>query len=328
MKHLFALLLLTTTCFAFELATHPSRTVTVSVVSNDGAPVQGASVQAVFDTGIRGDPDKAGNVVTVETDADGNAVLMGRTAYPVDVSVSKEGFYVSRMEVTFSEYDETKNKAIEHDERSVTIELKPVRSPAALHAMRFEGYLPDADKDVGFDFEAGDFVAPFGSGKTSDLIFRYNGWVKSIREFSGRLKVFFVGDSDGSYDASELVYPPSELLFPHEVPDDASFNPKPLEWERKRLLSEDGKAAYDNEDPAVNYFLRIRSVKDSEGNLQQANYAKLQDGLKFDPRSEDGVCYVQFTYYFNPRANDRNLEFDPERNLFGDLDRKEQVYKP
>jgi hypothetical protein len=36
---------------------------------------------------------------------------------------------------------------------------------------------------------------------------------------------------------------------------------------------------------------------------------------------------LMFTYYFNPTANDRNLEFDPSRNLFGQTD-KQRVYQP
>lgn len=328
MKYLITLLLLTNACMAFELSSHPSRKVVVSIVDVDGAPVQGASVKAVFDTGIRGDPDKAGNVVTVQTDADGNATLAGRTAYPVDVIVSKEGYYRSKMEVAFTEYDEATDKTIEHDERSVTIKIKAILAPVPLRALRFEGHLPAANKDIGFDFEAGDFVAPFGSGKISDLIFRYDGWVKSTREFSGQLTASFVGDMDGAYDASEMVYPPSELLFPYAVPKEASFSSNPLKWERKRLPGGNGRAAYDNEDPSANYFLRTRSVKDLEGNVQRANYAKLQDGLTFDPRSDEGVCYLQFTYYFNPQINVLNLEFDPDRNLFSDLDRKEKVFKP
>lgn len=32
--------------------------------------------------------------------------------------------------------------------------------------------------------------------------------------------------------------------------------------------------------------------------------------------SLNGLGGVNFTYYFNPVPNDRNLEFDPKKNLF------------
>ena len=28
------------------------------------------------------------------------------------------------------------------------------------------------------------------------------------------------------------------------------------------------------------------------------------------------IGVLRFTYYYNPKANDRNLEFDPKKNLF------------
>jgi hypothetical protein len=34
-----------------------------------------------------------------------------------------------------------------------------------------------------------------------------------------------------------------------------------------------------------------------------------------DEKNRDGAC-VYFAYYFNPTPNDRNIEFDTEKNLF------------
>lgn len=35
-----------------------------------------------------------------------------------------------------------------------------------------------------------------------------------------------------------------------------------------------------------------------------------------------------FTYYLNPTPNDRNIEFDPKRNLFTNLSSSEEVRDP
>jgi hypothetical protein len=48
--------------------------------------------------------------------------------------------------------------------------------------------------------------------------------------------------------------------------------------------------------------------------MEQANCGKSDGDIRFWP---NGV--LQFTYYFNPRPNDKNLEFDATRNLFGEL---------
>ena len=50
---------------------------------------------------------------------------------------------------------------------------------------------------------------------------------------------------------------------------------------------------------------------DKDGKIISANYTKVVGDFSFR-----GTGGVTFTYYFNPTANDRNLEFDPTKNLF------------
>jgi hypothetical protein len=38
--------------------------------------------------------------------------------------------------------------------------------------------------------------------------------------------------------------------------------------------------------------------------------------------------FMNFTYYLNPTPNDRNVEFDPKRNLFTNLKDDERVTMP
>ncbi|MEZ5415708.1 MAG: hypothetical protein R3F03_15480, partial [Opitutaceae bacterium] len=54
-----------------------------------------------------------------------------------------------------------------------------------------------------------------------------------------------------------------------------------------------------------------RVVLDDDGSVVSANYSKVMGDIYV---SHTGV--LRFTYYFNPTPNDRNLEFDPKRNLF------------
>jgi hypothetical protein len=61
----------------------------------------------------------------------------------------------------------------------------------------------------------------------------------------------------------------------------------------------------------VGYYLRTRVQLDADGDIISANYAKIYDNIRFDARGT-----VSFWYYYNPTPNDRNLEFDPKRNLF------------
>jgi hypothetical protein len=54
----------------------------------------------------------------------------------------------------------------------------------------------------------------------------------------------------------------------------------------------------------------VRPVRDAYGAVVAWHHAKLTAGLQLDARGELGL-----TVHFNPVAGDRNLEFDPARNL-------------
>ena len=76
----------------------------------------------------------------------------------------------------------------------------------------------------------------------------------------------------------------------------------------------------------LNYFFRVRTKKDEAGKIVSANYGKIRGPLDFGFRGRRNG--LGMTYYFNPTPNDRNMEFDPSRNLFADLPVAEQVHEP
>ena len=89
-----------------------------------------------------------------------------------------------------------------------------------------------------------------------------------------------------------------------------------------------------NAETNIGYFLRSRVLLDPEDRVVFAHYGKILGDVKFSPRwktepdGSDRFATVWFTYYFNPEANEQNLEFDPGRNLFGELDPGERVAEP
>src|SRR5204863_9024831 len=64
------------------------------------------------------------------------------------------------------------------------------------------------------------------------------------------------------------------------------------------------------------YFFRIRTSVHASGKIVSANYGKIYGD------------FMDFTYYLNPTPNDRNIEFDPKRNLFTNLKANERVTQP
>jgi len=71
--------------------------------------------------------------------------------------------------------------------------------------------------------------------------------------------------------------------------------------------TEDYKSNYREK---VNYLLRVRSVADKNGNVVKANYGKIEGDFRVYKKGA-----ANFTYFFNPDGT-RNLEEDPDRNLF------------
>ena len=75
-------------------------------------------------------------------------------------------------------------------------------------------------------------------------------------------------------------------------------------------------------------MFRIRTVLDDMGNIVSARYGKIYGPIEYGESDTNPGGKVRFTYYLNPTPNDRNVEFDPERNLFTDLKSSEEVWKP
>ena len=60
---------------------------------------------------------------------------------------------------------------------------------------------------------------------------------------------------------------------------------------------------------------RVRTVLDDKGNIISARYGKIYGPIEYGDSDSNQGGRVSFTYYLNPMDNDRNLEFDPSRNL-------------
>lgn len=120
--------------------------------------------------------------------------------------------------------------------------------------------------------------------------------------------------------------PYSEMKMPHEAPKEGYEAGFHREEESFRNA---------NAEADIGYFLRVRAEVDDQSNVKSANYAKVQGDFRFSPRWKnndsdivEAYSTVWFTYYFNPERDDRNLEFDPSRNLFADLRTTRQVREP
>lgn len=201
--------------------------------------------------------------------------------------------------------------------------LKRKRDPIPLYAKTYvinHTTIPVKNKDCGYDLEKGDWVVPHGGGATSDIVFhlevrRDNG----VYDNDCTLKVSFSNKGDGLISSPKPLNEGSELRLDYLAPEDGY---KPT-LSMTASTEPTDKVRHEGFEMTQNYFLRIRTKLDENGHEIQANYGKVHGDFQFWYTGE-----MRFTYYFNPTPNDRNLEFDPKRNLFTDLEDAMKVSEP
>lgn len=311
-KLLFATLLMAIT------AAH-GKTVKVQVIDDLDQPVSGADISVWF-WSIKNSFD---DEKRYKSDASGRIVARGETTVGYSIQVNKSGYYGAKSEPYIA--------PIELVER--TYVLPKILEPVQLYANRFDRgsgrtlKVPMQGVWLGYDFEFADWVAPHGQGKAADIQFRFRnefrGWrmneqkMKDARrvnsdksadeirffygKYDGTLEISFPGPEEGLMEEENRYLPYSELKLPHLAPE-GGYQPT-RRYEANTYLPR-------SEDRDVGFFLRTRVKLDEEGNIVSANYSKIYGDIYFDARGS-----ISMWYYFNPVPNDRNLEFDPERNL-------------
>lgn len=290
----------------------PRVGVEVVVVDESSKPVEGAEVTGTFLGVTDFSTDDA------RTDSKGTAAVAGNSFFPVGIVARKIGYYPSGAKINTKEVVDGK----EHfSDRKVIIVLKEKRNPIPLYAKRYSGEIPVAKEWIGFDMEAGDWVAPYGKGGRSDIHFWFQGGIDSFDSGQGELRLRF-SEHDGAAEILDISAQ-NELKVPHLAYTEGYANEEKV-WRaaiRKEVEGRPNRNKF--------YFLRLRTVIDVQGEIEIANYGKLYGDVFFSLRGrQGGVSRLQFQYYFNPTPNDRNLEFDTYRNLFRELPHDEQVREP
>lgn len=312
--------------------------VKMRVVDDTRAPVAGAAVEVLFVNSSGSDVREG------RSGSDGTYAASGRGSNSVMLRAEKVRYYPAQVEGL--------SKDMNHD---IEVVLPRILNPVALfawdtrmgNAVRF----PVQGEWLGFDFEAADWVAPHGKGKTADILFRFRnefkGWDDDLRypedmekavaiskegcavkkvewsmdlfrrdfgKWDGVLEISFPGEKEGLVETTKfLSY--SRFKMPHSAPLEG-YVPS---WRYEDRSYRSWSARKDK-----GFFLRTRVLLDKQGNIVSANYAKVMGDFFLDAKHS---C-VSFAYYFNPTPNDRNLEFDPKKNLFPKDKPGSNVFEP
>jgi hypothetical protein len=297
------------------------------LVNDDGAPVAGAGV-TVYYVGIQ---TGGGGDIAVKgiSDADGRFKASGHTVEYMAALAKKKGYYPV-----------DKDKLSPNKDHDLTLVMRAWKKPIPIYARKVTLSFPVQDEWLGYDFAAGDWVAPHGKGEYKDLLMKFShqylGWKlredklararqinanlseEELKKYFGKwdatLKISFPNEQEGLVEEKERFLDYSVMKLPNEAPENGYV---PM------LNRESNTYSPTNTRNDIGFFLRTR-VKVENGKIKEANYAKVMGDFDLDA----GHSKVRFTYYFNPAPNDRNLEFDLDKNLFGELSPDNEVHDP
>lgn len=294
----------------------PTVKVTIKVIDEQGIPIEDANVGVSFSSPLPVGEGWGADEFSEQkkTDNDGIAIVSAGALGYIDYSAIKDGYYRSADSYKFKDIDGIYGfRRWQPYNPVLTLTLKKIINPIPLYVKQHSGgfsgeflTIPEMNRPIGFDLIEGDWVAPYGLGIHRDFIFELTGERASNQDFDVTLKLKFSNEYDGIQIYSAPAHERSQLKLPHEAPLD-NYNKILIQrYARtpKRYLHHDFP-----EDR--NYFFRVRTKLDDNGNLISAFYGKIYGNIVFGSNGALG-----FTYYINSNINDRNLEFDINKNLF------------
>jgi hypothetical protein len=289
---------------------------TFCVIDDEGHPVTEANIETGFD-----DPAPGQSIYNQKTDTNGSCVVTGNTRGGMWFRITKADFYQTEGNCYFR--SKTPPYVVDGKWQpwnlANTVVLKPIKNPVAMYVKQVEAVIPVLDQSVGFDLEKGDWVVPHGTGSSSDFVFKFSFKTKPQTykdDFKTQMTLSFSNSKDGILD----VTIPVEQFNEHSVlklPYQAQSNDyrSAYEWQSTRI---NGKSAIIPE--CGDYIFRVRTKVDDSGKIISALYGKIHGSIETGGYLQ-ALPRLLFTYYLNPTPNDRNIEFDPEKNLFGGRDR-------
>lgn len=154
-------------------------------------------------------------------------------------------------------------------------------------------------------------------GARNDLLIAFSKEQRAENDFDLNIKIDFPNQGDGIQGICVEHPRASELRMPYEAPV-SGYQTNWISHSGQR--PDTGYFGINGSDETKNYFYRVRTVLDETGKIKQTYYGKIHGAFYVRSALRDNPKII-FTYYLNPNSNDRNIEFDPEKNLFGGNDR-------
>ena len=292
----------------------PSWRATLKVIDKAGEPVAGATVVVSYYVHPPPGQSEAGDMIQGMTDVTGTFTASQTNTGSIGLSfqASKPGYYTTTKGHEFARFKDNDPAKWNPNE---TLALKKCVNPIPMYAkFTINLKFPALGTPIGYDLMMGGWVAPYGNGKTADMIFTKEYYDKPPGEYYSKITVSFANRGDGiqEFSAPSLAQDGcSDLRSPHEAPLDGYQS----QWIQE-VSASPGQPARMDYNSQRNYFFRVQTVSDTNGNVKSALYGKIYGD------------FMQFRYFLNPTPNDRNIEFDSKQNLLKGLDALHQVSAP
>ncbi|MEN8136764.1 MAG: hypothetical protein ABFS18_14715 [Thermodesulfobacteriota bacterium] len=285
----------------------PTAKLTVKVVDEQGVPIQGAKTYISFAKPNYSGIGVADILKKGMSDKEGLFSSKSSTMNYIGVSAKKEGYYHSDVSYEFT----SRSKLLRRWEPwnpTVEVVLKKKRNPVPMY-MKGTGWIqvPATGTSVGYDLEKGDWVTPYGKGITKDFVFIFSSDIKAYREYDLKMTLGFSNELDGIKKYLFNKEDQSYFKWPFKAPANG------YDGELVKTIHKIPGKTETNINREAKYIFRVRTITDKEGNIISANYGKVASEFELSP--EGSECMIRFSYYFDPEGT-RNLEEDPEKNLF------------
>jgi len=299
---------------------------TLRVIDDVGQPVAGAYVRIGAEARVTEPWREGGKGVFAEGLTNKEGLFSGEVetidARLAGYSVQKDGYYRTRLSYS-AQYPPVKGRW-EPWNPTIELVLKRIKSPVPMYAKHVQLKVPEFDKPIGYDLVIGDWVSPFGKGEKSDFIFEARRNVRSDRDYEGSLSLRFSNLADGLIPFDQPQADGSELRLPYQAPENGYLEEKT--WREARQHEPDGRdKVLSDASRTMNYFFRVRTLVDAQGRVVSAYYGKLHGDVRFFIGTLAPTSGLAFTYYLNPDGT-RNVEFDPQRNLFKPAKRDDSAF--
>lgn len=285
--------------------------ITLKVVDNDGHIVTNANVAVYFANQLFRNRECYKGV----TDEKGCFSAKGMSQGDILYQITKKGYYKTENSYWF-----TKDGTTERDKLrpwmtkytpwnpNLEITLREIRNPIPMYYKNVYTKIPFLNKSIGFDFEIGDWIEPYGKGKFSDVCFKLFNKRDSIHVYHKKLIISFPSKNDGVCLDAKSKNSAFETLY---LAPKTSFSGSNIVFETIRNQTNIFvEAKSDN-----NFYIIFKTKSQLNEPLKDnfSNYSIISTPIEYG--FGNSLQNIKFSYYFNPTPNDRNLEWNGS-NLF------------